>query len=61
MARFAAALVVTLAFPPATAVAAPGDFDASFGGDGSMSLDWGPFASVTGVLVQPDGCERGRL
>jgi len=55
MARFVVSLVLTLAFLPATAVAAPGDFDTSFGGDGSMSLDWGPFASVTGVLVQPDG------
>src|SRR5215212_2264548 len=55
MARFVVSLVLTLAFLPATAVAAPGDFDTSFGGDGSMSLDWGPFASATGVLVQPDG------
>jgi uncharacterized delta-60 repeat protein len=55
MARLVASLVLTLAFLPATAVAAPGDFDASFGGDGSMTLDWGPFASVTGLLVQPDG------
>jgi uncharacterized delta-60 repeat protein len=55
MARFLASLVLTLAFLPATAVAAPGDFDTSFGGDGSVSLDWGPFSSVTGVFVQPDG------
>jgi uncharacterized delta-60 repeat protein len=55
MARFVASLVLTLAFLPAVAVAAPGDFDASFGGDGSVSLDWGPFATVTDVLVQPDG------
>ncbi len=55
MARFVASVVLALAFLPATAVAAPGDFDTSFGGDGSMSLDWGTFSSVTGILVQPDG------
>jgi uncharacterized delta-60 repeat protein len=55
MARFVVSLVLTLALLPATAVAAPGDFDSSFGGDGSVSLDWGPFSSVEGVLVQGDG------
>src|SRR3954465_9557510 len=55
MAPLVVSLLLALAFLPATAVAAPGDFDSSFGGDGSMSLDFGAFASVPGVLVQPDG------
>jgi uncharacterized delta-60 repeat protein len=55
MARFLASLVMTLAILPATAVAAPGDLDDSFDGDGVATLDWGGVDFATDVLVQPDG------
>jgi uncharacterized delta-60 repeat protein len=55
MARFVAPLVLTLALFPATAVAAPGDLDRSFGNAGVGIFDWGGASSATGILVQPDG------
>src|SRR4051794_30517214 len=39
-----------------TAVAAPGDLDASFSGDGVQTTDFsGEYDAVRGVAVQPDG------
>ena len=48
-------LTLALALLPAVALAAPGDLDRSFGGDGIAALDWGGVDFATGVLVQPDG------
>src|SRR5690349_1227242 len=55
MARFLTLLVLSLALIPATAVAAPGDLDRSFGNAGVRIFDWGGDSSATGILVQPDG------
>jgi uncharacterized delta-60 repeat protein len=48
-------LTLALALLPAVALAAPGDLDGSFGGDGIVALDWGGVDFATGVAVQPDG------
>jgi uncharacterized delta-60 repeat protein len=48
-------LTLALALLPAVALAAPGDLDKSFGGDGIVALDWGGVDFATDVLVQPDG------
>lgn len=40
---------------PAVAVAAPGDLDPSFDGDGRVVTDLGGFAGAEGMAVQPDG------
>jgi uncharacterized delta-60 repeat protein len=49
-------LTLALALLPAVALAAPGDLDGSFSGDGVVALDWGGVDDfATGVLVQPDG------
>jgi uncharacterized delta-60 repeat protein len=41
--------------PAAFADAAPGDLDASFGGDGRVVTDFGAIDIANGVAVQPDG------
>jgi uncharacterized delta-60 repeat protein len=49
-------LTFALALLPAFALAAPGDLDNSFGGDGVVALDWGGVDDfANGVLIQPDG------
>jgi uncharacterized delta-60 repeat protein len=49
-------LTLALALLPAVALAAPGDLDGSFGGDGVVALDWGGVDDfANGVVVQPDG------
>ena len=49
-------LTLALALLPAVALAAPGDLDNSFGGDGLVALDWGGVDDfANGVLIQPDG------
>ena len=55
MARFLTLLVLSLALVPATAMAAAGDLDRSFGNAGIGIFDWGGTSSATGILVQPDG------
>jgi uncharacterized delta-60 repeat protein len=51
------AVVVTLSVPLAPpAVAAPGDLDPSFGGDGKVTTSFGSGAALaSGVVIQPDG------
>ena len=44
-----------LASSSAAALAAPGDFDASFDGDGIVALDPGGTDRAHGIVVQPDG------
>jgi hypothetical protein len=51
MARFVASLILTVALLPATAAAAPGDLDRSFGSAGVAIFDWGGISSATGILV----------
>jgi uncharacterized delta-60 repeat protein len=48
-------LTLALALLPAVTLAAPGDLDGSFGGDGIVALDWGGVDLATDVVVQPDG------
>ena len=48
-------LTLALAVLPAAALAAPGDLDNSFDGDGVVALNWGGVDRATGILVQPDG------
>ncbi len=36
-------------------LAAPGDLDSSFDGDGTLTVDYGGVDTANGVLVQPDG------
>ena len=48
----AAVLLVALS---GLALAAPGDPDPTFDGDGSRTIDYGGFDYASGVLVQSDG------
>jgi uncharacterized delta-60 repeat protein len=51
----ALATALTLVLPATIALAAPGDLDTSFDGDGIAVLDWGGADEAYDVLVQPDG------
>jgi len=52
------ALFLTLGLPAllaGIALAAPGDLDLGFDGDGKTTIDYGGFDGASAVLVQPDG------
>ena len=53
--RMAPPIAVVLALSTAVAVAAPGDLDTSFDGDGKQTVEHGGSDQATDVLVQPDG------
>ena len=44
-----------LALATTAALAAPGDLDTSFDGDGTRTIDYGGYDFASAVLVQPDG------
>ena len=54
-ARITAVALLTLALGATAAVAAPGDLDSSFDGDGIRTIDFLAGESAATVLVQPDG------
>ena len=47
--------IATLTLGAATALAAPGDLDNSFDGDGRTTLDFGGVDAARDVFRQPDG------
>ncbi|MFD4509682.1 calcium-binding protein [Streptomyces sp. NPDC058457] len=51
----AATLLALLLALPGTAVAAPGDLDTTFAGDGTVLTDFGGSDSAADVALQPDG------
>jgi len=56
MLRSLALATALMLFAATVALAAPGDLDGSFGGDGIVALDWGGVDDFANdVLVQPDG------
>ena len=49
------AVLLALALGATVALAAPGDLDSSFDGDGTRTIDYGGVDIASDVLVQPDG------
>ncbi len=50
-----AAVLAAVLLAPATAIAAPGDLDTTFGGSGMQLTHFGPESAAFGVAIQPDG------
>ena len=48
-------VLLALALATTAALAAPGDLDTSFDGDGTRTIDYGGYDFASAVLVQPDG------
>ncbi|MBN1530255.1 MAG: hypothetical protein JW895_14440 [Thermoleophilaceae bacterium] len=54
-ARTSVAALVAVVLGATGAIAAPGDLDSSFDGDGSRSVDFGDFDDFDDVLIEPGG------